>query len=226
MVSLYLLWIQDAVSLWRICDTPPKYAVYAHKEKISRNHNFGSPSSAFEEKGCYSAFPKLSSWADPPASLHEKLCPAVGCPPPLPLCLVCGRCSDISWMNSPSWTSPLSSLSTSLQLSSFLVSFDTVLSSGISAPSLNISFLVNTLNYMVSLDEGGGVSVLIPTPGFTMVFILQITTPVQRGKGSPTDSAERTDPGIAKCLWKSWKILRFNPTYFVLSSLGAFGLPW
>lgn len=89
-----------------------------------------------------------------------------------------------------------------------------------------ISFLVNTLNYMVSLDEGGGVSVLIPTPGFTMVFILQITTPVQRGKGSPTDSAERTDPGIAKCLWKSWKILRFNPTYFVLSSLGAFGLPW
>ena len=59
--------------------TPPPISSYTCKKEMSRNPKFSSPYSAFEEKGCDSAFPKLASWADPhgQTSLHDRLCPAV-----------------------------------------------------------------------------------------------------------------------------------------------------
>lgn len=73
MISLYWLWTQDTVLLWIIFNIPPQICNSTWEEKLSGNHNFGSPYSASEEEGCASAFPKLASWANPSASLHGKL---------------------------------------------------------------------------------------------------------------------------------------------------------
>ncbi|KAG5195828.1 hypothetical protein JEQ12_011464 [Ovis aries] len=56
-----------------------RFSCYTCKKEMSRNHQFSSPYSAFEEKGCNSAFPKLSSGADPhgQTSPQDRLCPAV-----------------------------------------------------------------------------------------------------------------------------------------------------
>ena len=64
---------------WPITDPPyPQYAA-THARKKWAETMFSSPYSAFEEKGCSSAFPKLASWADPhgQTSPQDRLCPAV-----------------------------------------------------------------------------------------------------------------------------------------------------
>ena len=87
---------------------------------------------------------------------------------------------------------------------------------------------VNTPHYVVSLDEGGGVWVLIPTPAFTMVFILQITTPIQRVKGLATNSVEKT-LGLLNACGNHKRFLDLIPLtlflgpwelFFLFSSLG------
>lgn len=47
------------------------------QEKLSSTHSFGFPCGAFEEKMVLFSIGKAAWWPGPPASLDDRLCPAV-----------------------------------------------------------------------------------------------------------------------------------------------------
>lgn len=99
---------------WPITDPPCLNMHTRARKKWAETISFLSYS-AFEEKGCNSAFCFLQGQTHMGRSPRKTDSgPAVSDVSPPLLCLVCGRHSDISWMNKPLWTVPLSSLSVSL----------------------------------------------------------------------------------------------------------------
>lgn len=155
---------------------------------MSRNPKFSSPYSAFEEKGCNSAFPKLASWADPhgQTSLHDRLCPAV---------------SDVS---SPTTVVPgmwealryFLNEQTSLNYA-FVFIFNFPWWELVYRVDVSRSFfwvlhylLCELIHDVVSLDEGWCLS--IDSNTCFLPFILQITTCIQRVKELASNSIETT----------------------------------
>lgn len=130
---------------------------------------------------CHSAFTKLAGGPEP--LLHCRTGSALRLlfPCGWPLCLGCG---SLRYFINGSW------LCLFFNLFWQEIVYHVHIFKNFTCESCITSVWTHRIVFVVSLDGGCGVWVLIPTPGFTMMFIFRRATPIQRIKGLATYSRE------------------------------------